>query len=284
MLKYDSLCCQNRLLHQRLCLEDGPPLHPWAGPQGIPVARSQYVNSGPLRRGTSGLAPAETPSKWPPWGGHNPRVKLPRKAKRWPIRALKRTQRAPGPERAGEGGRERRHSIPRKAAGPTSGSLPRPPLAPPPPASTKPSPRRGPGLREATGTPRDRGPGDPRGSNRAGPGSPSRTLRTCLPALPSRRGKPDAAARALRLGIPVTREGPARPSLPRQPRPRWRPPAGSAWADRAAQGRGLAGACTRRRDMGESLRARGLSAPHRGANSGPPINSPHFRRALCSRT
>lgn len=54
------------------------------------------------------------------------------------------------------GGRERRHLIPRQAAGPTSGSLPLPPSAPPPPASTKPSPRRGPGLQEAAGTRPDR--------------------------------------------------------------------------------------------------------------------------------
>lgn len=69
------------------------------------------------------------------------------------------------------GGRERRHRIPRKAAGPTSGSLPLPPSAPPPlPAQSRPE-GRGPACWEAAWTRLDSAT---RVSGRAGRRSPAR--------------------------------------------------------------------------------------------------------------
>lgn len=146
------------------------------------------------------------------------------------------------------GGRERRHLIPSKAAGPTSGSLPLPPSAPPPPAKHKAVPEAG--ARPAGGrrTPLDRGP-YPRDSGRAG--RRSRAERTRLLALPPRRGKPGPAA-------------PSPPSPPGKARRDPRRPASHARGG-GRGGPGLAGACARRPDVGHRRVAGGLSRPHGSA-------------------
>ncbi|XP_069397657.1 proline-rich protein HaeIII subfamily 1-like [Delphinus delphis] len=103
----------------------------------------------------SGPPPAETPCGRSPWGGRTAGVKRPGKAERRPPRTPDRT-RPPG------GGRQRRHRIPGRAAGPTSGSRSLPPSAPPPPGSTKPAGRRGPGLLGGRLDETGPGPGAPR--------------------------------------------------------------------------------------------------------------------------
>ena len=84
-------------------------------------------------------------------------IKRPGKAGRGPLRTPIGRSPFPAGTRPTGGGRDCRHRIPGKAAGPTSGSPSLPPSAPPPPACTKPVRRRGPGL--LGGRPDETGPG-----------------------------------------------------------------------------------------------------------------------------
>lgn len=90
----------------------------------------------------------------------------------------------------------------RRAAGPTSRSLPLPPSAPPPPASTKPSPRRGPQRTRPRAPRLTRLPGSPE--------LRSRTRRTQSPRAP--------------LPSPTPLRSTALEKADRAPHPRWRPP------------------------------------------------------------
>lgn len=90
----------------------------------------------------------------------------------------------------------------RRAAGPTSGSLPLPPSAPPPPARTKPSPRRGP--------------------QRTRPRAPRLTRLPGSPALRSRTRRAQSPRAPPSFPSPLPSTAPAKAD--RAPRPRWRPP------------------------------------------------------------
>lgn len=135
-----------------------------------------------------------------PWNGHTSRVKLPGAAKERPPSLANRTRPVPGLGHPGRRGKEVSPPNGRRAAGPTSSSLPLPPSAPPPPARTKPSPRRGPQ--------RPRAPRLTRLPRR--PELQSRTRRARSPRAPPCSLTP----------LPST----ARARADRAPRPRWRPP------------------------------------------------------------
>lgn len=180
------------------------------------------------------------------------------------------------------------HRIPRKAAGPTSGSLALPPSAPPPSANTKPSRGRGPGLPggrlDATG------PGlAPCDSGRAGRRSlrgqcGSRTGRTRFPARLPRRGKPGLAAPGPRRSI---LEPPGRPgathAAPSHARGGGLRRGAPGRAGPRREGPRARRACSRR-PAWANRQVAGAPCALRRRKLGPQINSPHFRKALSSRT
>lgn len=130
-----------------------------------------------------------------------------------------RTQPVPGLGRPGRRGKEVSPPNGRRAAGPTSGSLPLPPSAPPPPARTKPSPRRG--------------------SQRTRPRAPRLRRLLCSPELQSRTRR--APSPCAPLSSPTPLPSTARAKADRAPRPRWRPPNWAARSLDATSGRGETG-------------------------------------------
>lgn len=162
------------------------------------------------------------------------------------------------------GGRECRHRIPGKAAGPTSGSPSLPPSAPPPPAGTKPARRRGSGL--LGGRPDKTGPR---------PGAPR--LRPRWPPSPGESGVsvPDGADASPGWPFEAREAGPppfqARVPPPTHPGEAWRTRAVPlATPEVAASNAGRLGQPGRggRPVGGDSLSCRRPFAPHQGADSG----------------
>lgn len=175
------------------------PLHRRA----CPLPRVPRFGNGPPRRGgpRPALALEETPFARCPWGSRATRLEPPREATRWPLRTCPQPQPVPGPWTGPRGGGQGvSPPNPEKGrAGPTSGSLPRPPPAPPPSphkaapeAAARPA-REGGRLDAAGPATRASGPRRPPIAGEAGAPVPGRArTRGGVPARPSRRGDPEA--------------------------------------------------------------------------------------------
>lgn len=216
-----------------------PPFHPRADPQGTPTypptariwgrvpSHSPKDRHGPpAASGRLAPALAGTTSARSPWGSHTARVKLPRKAKRWPLSAATRTQSAPSQARSrrGEGSvAVESQGRPRDPPPALPSSRPRPHL--PLPAQSRPE-ARGQACRAASWTGRDPGLAT-RGSGRAG--HPSRGT---LVSRPGREGRAFLLALQGAGSGSLRRRGP-RPFHSRVPHAAWPATSGvatSAWA------------------------------------------------------